>query len=239
MNYEPPSGWGSDSVSEFISRANQNTYATFVKHPRVFGKLRLINDIFLEVEQHWTKQDDHLSSFFFLRSHAAYLGALRFSLSCQVPEAFLVMRGCLESALYGAFVQGNPARQQIWFDRDKSASARKRMREQFKINKIFEHLETIDPKTCLVARDLYDSTIDYGGHPNRKAILGGIRRKEEGDIVHLGMEVITDDNVFSRLALKRNMQVGLCALMIHRNEHVQRYNLLGLTSRLSRLKRGL
>jgi hypothetical protein len=237
--HEPPTGWGSDPVSEFINLANQNTYATYVQNREAYDRLRLINDLFIELDELWAESDDVLSSFFFFRSHASYMGAIRFSLSCQVPEAFLVMRGCLENALYGVYVHGNIQRQHIWINRDKNATTRAEVRDEFKIGNIFRFFEKMDPKTCAVAHELYDDTIDYGAHPNRKAVLGSVRRREEREALHFDMDVITGDNVYSRLALKRNMQVGLCALMITRNALVQRCDLLGLTERIENLEKGL
>ncbi len=236
---EPPPGWGSDPVSEFINRANQNTYATYARNKGYYNRLRLINDIYLELLQHWANDEDILTSLFFLRTHASYLGAIRFSLSCQVPEAFLVMRGCLENALFGIYVYDNIPRQQVWIDRDKSASSRKKVQDEFRISNIFHFLERMDPKTCSIARELYDCTIDNGAHPNRKAVLAGVRLRKEGKAMHLDMQCITDDNVYSRLGLKRNMQVGLCSLMIFRNVYMQRYDLLGLTKKIDKLMQRL
>lgn len=239
ISHEPPPGWGSDPVSEFINRASQNTYATYVRNRKSYDRLKQINDIFLELNQHWISSDDILCSFFFRRSHASYLGAIRFSLSCQIPEAFLVMRGCLENALYGVYTHDNNEKQHIWISRDKDPSARKKVLNEFKMGNIFNFFEKVDSKTCAVAHELYDSTIDYGAHPNRKAVLGSIRQRKEGETVCYDMEYITNDNTFSRLGLKRNMQVGLCTLKIFRNIYAQRYDLLGLTDKINKLEQGL
>jgi len=149
------------------------------------------------------------------------------------------MRGCLENGLYGVYIYDNNERQHIWVNRDKDSPARKKVLNEFKMGNIFNFFEKVDSKTCAVARELYDSTIDYGAHPNRKAVLGSVRQRKEKETVHLDMDVITDDNNYSRLGLKRNMQVGLCALKIFRNIYAQRYDSLELTNKINKLEQGL
>ena len=49
-----------------------------------------------------------------LRAHAAYFAAVRLSISGQVAEAYMVIRKCIENALYGFYLSKNPDDCQIF-----------------------------------------------------------------------------------------------------------------------------
>lgn len=105
---QPPPGWGGDSLSEFIELTRRNTFATFVQARPVWERLTTIDSLFRRAIDAMNNSRAWFAGFFLLRSHASYLGAVRLSASTQFAETYMVLRGCLENALYGLFIHENP-----------------------------------------------------------------------------------------------------------------------------------
>ena len=74
----------------------------------------------------------------------------------------MVMRGGLESALYGYYIHRNPPSMTIWASRHDGEEERKRVRSTFTIAKMWSCLSAADPALAAVAELLYDKTIDLG-----------------------------------------------------------------------------
>jgi hypothetical protein len=166
-----PPGWGADPLSKFIQDTTDNTYATFQNLKQWYNRLKDIPATFDIAVQNMDRTPNWFASFFLIRSHAAYLAGVRLALSGQIPEAYMVSRGSLECALYGLYVARNPLIQETWLRRDEDELSRKRVREEFKAGNLFKLLELEDGRLRSIAGDLYERTIDYGGHPNQQALL--------------------------------------------------------------------
>src|SRR4029078_1125079 len=95
-----PIGWGDDKVTQFLEVAQQNSFATFVNLRVFFGHLIDVDSLFRQAIEHFGRHTDWLAGVFILRTHSAFLGAVRLGVSGQLPEAYMVLRSCLESALY-------------------------------------------------------------------------------------------------------------------------------------------
>ena len=102
-----PPKWGEDPLSEFIDMARHNTFATYANCPEQYSILKKIHDIYKLVIDNLHKTHDPFANFFILKAHSAYLGAVRFAISGQCAEAYMVLRGCLESAIYGLYLSQN------------------------------------------------------------------------------------------------------------------------------------
>lgn len=157
-----PPGWGHDNLSEFIEMARRNTFATFVQARPVWDRLNMIDSLFRRTIDAMNNSRAWFAGFFLLRSHASYLGGVRISVSGQLPEAYMVLRGCLESALYGLFIHENPGLRQVWLRRHESEEAKNRVKAEFRIGPMLDLLDARDVATGRPARELYERTINYG-----------------------------------------------------------------------------
>lgn len=235
-----PPGWGTDNLSVFIETARHNTLATFVQARSVWGLLNRIDGVFRRAIDGMHNARAWFAGFFLLRAHAAYLGAVRLSTSGQLPEAYMVLRGCLENALYGLFIHENPGLREVWLRRHDAAASKQRVKDEFRIGRMLNLLEARDPATGWPARDLYERTIGFGAHPNEMALLTVLRQAQGEGVVRFDLNYLSDGSTPALvLCLKTNAQVGVCGLKIFRLVVPERFDILGISDELVRLAVGL
>jgi hypothetical protein len=239
MTIKDPSNWGNDPLSDFIKGAYENTFATFVNMKPDFDKLRRIDASFRKAVDCLYNTPDWFIGFFLLRSHSSYLAAARLSMSGQVYESYMVLRGCLESALYGFFVAKNEDAKKIWMERHENEQALKLMKKSFQMRVIFSLLNNTDEKVYHAIQDLYDRTIDYGAHPNPNGALSNLRINENEQDIQFQMSYLTNDPLQIHLALRTTAQIGIGALMLYRFVYPERFAITGLYDELVQLSKDL
>ena len=234
-----PPGWGDDPLSKFIQGTTDNTYATFHNLKEWYNRLSDIHASFRDATQNMDRTQDWFASFFLFRAHSAYLAGIRLALSGQVPEAYMVLRGALECSLYGLYVARKPSVRETWLRRDEDDVTRRKVRQEFKVTNVFQVLELEDQKLRKIAGDLYDITIEYGGHPNQQAFLSVMKQQsDESKITFQSAYMIGNEDAL-HLCLKSCAQIGICALSIFRLVFRERFNILGISQNLDSMKKGL
>ena len=178
MTAEPPS-WGEDELSEFIEGARANALATFANLPNSFGRLRDIDALFSELFTDYRDPDNVFGAMLGLRCHSALRAAAQLAISGQSPEAFMVLRGALELALYAHHAASSDERALLWLNRHDSEETRKQCSQEFTPRLIFPVLRAKDPGVERIAHKLYERTIDFGAHPNAAGVLGTMEHKED------------------------------------------------------------
>ncbi len=236
MSTPIPPNWGNDPLSEFIETARHNTIATFANCPNEYNILKDIHELFRYTTDNLINTPEWFASFFLLKSHAAYLGGVRFALSGQCSETYVVLRNCLESALYGLYMSLHKESHETWLNRRVNEESLKRVKDEFKIVNLFAALKSADPKIYDAAKILYDRTIDYGAHPNELALTSLLKKTEDGDMVKFNLNYLSGDTPAFRLALKSTAQCGACSLLIFKNVYSERFRLLGIDRKLDKLK---
>ncbi len=239
MTIKDPPNWGNDPVSDFIKGAYENTFATFVNMKSDYERIRRIDAKFRKALDYLHNTPDWFIAFFLLRSHSSYLGAARLSMSAQVYETYMILRGCLESALYGFFIAKDPTAKKAWVDRHETEQTLRLMKNTFKIGSIFSLLKKTDDKVYEAIQELYDRTIDYGAHPNPNGVLSTLQVQENDEDVHFQLKYLTNDPVQLQLALKTTAQVGVGALMLFRYVYPERFAITGLYDELKQIAKDL
>lgn len=234
-----PPGWGDDPLSKFVQGTTENTYATFYNLKEWYNRLKDIHVAFSKAAENMDRTPDFLASFFLFRSHSAYLAGVRLALSGQVPEAYMVLRGSLECALYGLYVARKPSVGEVWLRRDEDEQAKKKVKQEFKVASLFQVLDSEDQKLRKIAGDLYERTIDYGGHPNQQAFLSVMKQQSLGSKTTFQSAYMIGNESALHLCLKSSAQIGTCALSIIRLVFRERFDILGISDELEALKKGL
>jgi len=234
-----PPNWADDSLSKFIQDTIDNTYATFHNLKPPYNRLKDIHITLQKIVDNIENTPDWFATFFVVRSHSAFLGAVRLALSGQVPEAYMVLRGCLENALYGFYVTRKPGCQETWLRRHDSEESKKQMRKEFKIRNLIDLLEKEDDRLGNIAKDLYERTIDYGGHPNERALLSVTTKHVDEDKTRFQSAYLIGKEPALELCLKSCSQIGACSLSIFQMIYKERFDILGLSDALILLKKGL
>lgn len=98
-----PIDWGRDYLTSFLDACMNNTYAIFQNQHEWYRRLSDIDQTYHKLNDNLDSNPELYGGLFALRCHSAYLGASRLVLSGQVPETFMLLRGCLEAALYGLY----------------------------------------------------------------------------------------------------------------------------------------
>ncbi len=226
-------------MSKFIQDATDNTYATFYNLKEWYNRLKGIHLAFNKAAENMYSTPDLLASFFLFRSHSAYLAGVRLALSGQVPETYMVLRGSLECALYGLYIARKPLVREVWLRRDEDDEARKKVKQKFRISIVFEVLKLEDEKLRNIAGELYDRTIDYGGHPNQQAFLSVTKyQSDKAKRAFQSAYMIGNEDAL-HLCLKSCAQIGICALSISRLIFIEKFDFLGISHELEGMKKGL
>jgi len=123
---------GQDKLSAFIDGARRNTFATFANLRGIYTLLEEINEAFFKFNENLLNPSDPFAAFFSLKAHSSYLGSVRLSTSGQLPEAYMVLRGCLENSLYGFYFHRKPESGKTWLRRHEDEESRRRVRDEFK-----------------------------------------------------------------------------------------------------------
>ena len=142
---KPPAGWGQDELTKFIELARRNQYATFQNLGGPYRRLRELDDLFLKALSNLDNPTEWVPAFFFYRSHSAFRAAVQLSMAGQIPETYMVLRGCLEFALYGVYFWRNPDSWPIWCERHESPAAKKKVRKEFKTRALFDAVPGLNP----------------------------------------------------------------------------------------------
>jgi tetratricopeptide (TPR) repeat protein len=228
-----PEGWGLDRITHFFEASRQNEVASFVNQKESFEQLVSINERFWSTRRNLTLHmlgviakkhhgkpfhkvkldpEDWLELYFFMRAHSSFLGAARLTLSAQIPESYMLLRGAIENAQYAFYVSGDEKLKQIWLNRHKDHAARQDVRAKFGPTKIGKALEAKDSKLAERVSRLYDQTIDRGAHPNVKTFLANaLQRNEKGEIT-LSVAYLNPSDVEE--TIKITIEVGKTVLDI-------------------------
>jgi hypothetical protein len=109
-----------------------------------------------------------LSRLLLQHAHACFLSAAHSAMGGQSPTTLMILRGCIESALYAIIVATDPSTAQVWYNRHKD---KKRCRDTFTPAAGLKILAASDSNLEKFLREAYDLSIDYGGHPNPLGVL--------------------------------------------------------------------
>jgi hypothetical protein len=235
--FETPPDWGNDEITKFIDAAQANSHAIFFRLKPVFQKLIDIDSSFrkflgsLDHTEHW------FPSLFGFRSHSNFLAAVRLSISGQVPETYLSLRSSLENALYGYRISKDQSLAETWRQRHNGKQQNTKIREAFKPGLLFRTLAAADADEAKTARLLYDRCIDYGAHPNKRALVQMLKTIRADGMIRFDTEYLGEDSLPLRLALKSTAQIGVCVLGIFRLIYTERFDLIGLTEVIDQLRK--
>ncbi len=234
-----PGGWGGDDVTAFIDNARLNSFATYTNLRPEYTKVAEIDVVFRKLVGYLLNTKDWFAAFFLLRAHSAFLAGSHLAMSGQAAETYASLRLCLENGLYGLYLSQHPGSRETWLRRHDSDQAKQRVRSEFTIRNLFDSLRGLETKEAAVAEQLYERCIDYGAHPNERALTVSLKQETGQDTVEFRVVYLTDDSVIFRACLKTAAQVGASVLGIFRLVFKERFELTGLTNELNRARQGL
>lgn len=121
-----PRAWGADTLSEFVDGAFANVLATFTTRRNTMSGWPRSTAALSRFASNLLNPNPLVQAFLLLRSHAAFRSACRLALSGQAAETFVVIRSCLEHALYALHIHKDPALAEVWLGRHDGNDERSR-----------------------------------------------------------------------------------------------------------------
>ncbi|MDP1590748.1 MAG: hypothetical protein Q8M07_23540, partial [Prosthecobacter sp.] len=171
---QPPPGWGVDELTKYIDIARHNQWATFANKPIVRQKLIAIDAQLVAVSKDWLNPQSEIAASLLLRCHSAFRAAAGHALAGEVADCFPSCRAMLEYAAYAVHVYRAPNLGMVWLKRHDDEAATEAQKNAFSHRKVFAAVKKANRHAGERFEDLYQKTIDFGGHPNQRAILGNL-----------------------------------------------------------------
>ena len=131
----PPPNWGTDEVSNFFEVAQRNAFGSFVQLRAPFAKLIAIDAFYRRLIDNLNHTREWFAAFFVLGAHSSFLAASRLAVSGHLPEAYMVLRGTLENALYGFYIAVRPELRETWLRRRDDAASMRAVKQEFQITR--------------------------------------------------------------------------------------------------------
>ena len=231
-----PDDWTGNTLTAHVDVAISNMVATTVNNTTEYPLLMELDSCYEAVIRGLTDPPGFLEGFFLMRSHVAFRAGCMLAMSGHNTETFPIVRNCLEYALYALHVNRNSGLAEVWLRRHENKSTEAKVRQVFKHSKIMKTLEEVDPHNFKVAGSLYQRTIDFGGHPNERAITSSMEVKKGEGSHHYMQDYLSGGTMVHRHALKSSAQIGLCALLVFENIFQERLENVGVGARLRALK---
>ena len=233
----PPPGWGNDKLTDFHTQAFTNSLASYVQMRRPAVDMLIdIDTLFHQAAENLRNPPDFLGAMLLLRSHSAYRAATRLAMSGEAPETFPLLRTCLEYALYAVHINRNPGHGEVWLRRHDDEAARTRAKRAFRHVAVMETLERVDATLAGQIKSLYERSIDFGAHPNERAMTGSMTTEEVSDGRVFSAVYLHGDRLVLAHLLKTTAQVGVGALLMLSIVFRDRFALLAIDIRLEALK---
>ncbi len=242
MSEQIPPPWGDDPLSKFFSEAEHNDRVTSLRFIKIYALLRRVHATFLRVGEAIEKDNrDELlvSRFLIIRTHSAFLAAIRLAMSGQIPETYPVLRLAIEQAWYALHIANHPERATIWLCRNDNEVSREKCKDEFKIGNVRSTHESLDPSTAAKMQALYGEVIDLGAHPNQLSVMSAMSRREIEKEIYLGVGILQPEPAPMILALKRAVEVAVGALKIFYLIFPERFKLMGIDAETEALVKEL
>jgi hypothetical protein len=235
----PPPGWGQDELSKFLQETHQQQYATFHNKPEATGRLIAIDELFVRVSAGWLNPKSGIAAMLLLRCHAALRAASGEAMAGQVVESYRQCRGMMENAAYAVHIHRNPDFAKVWLDRHADDSGMKASKNAFQHKQVVQSVKAANVHAAARFEELYQRTIDYGGHPNERSVTGSMRMVKDTDRVEMLAVMLHGDDTALSASLKSVAQCAMVSLEMLQVIFNPRFELLGVNAAMLELRRGL
>jgi hypothetical protein len=239
-----PPPWQDDPLSRYFAEAEHNTRASSINWPDVYQVQQRAHRMLLRVGEafeHDTGNPHHLGvpRMLLIRSHSAILTTMRLAMSGQGFEAQTVLRVAIEHAWYALHVTRDPAppgRARVWWDRGESPQATQACKNEFTVANVRQTHEGLDAQTAAAMHQLYEGTINLGGHPNQAGVVLGLGLEDRGEAtvtVRVGFLHPVPAVMLSTIKASVDVAIGLAKVVSL--IYPERFRIAGLDEEVNRL----
>jgi hypothetical protein len=225
------------SLSHFVESLHRNQQVNRHRFPERYGIIEGVDSCFVAAGKHLGDSKPIFTGPMFLRSHYAYKAAAGMTLAGQFPESFVMMRSCLEYAGYAFLMFADPRLEEVFLNRHANDASKKAQRGKFQIYTITKTIACFDQKLSKIFKDMYDRSIDFGGHPNPHGMIGSmdIDKDDEEQLTGMSTFALAPNPRVIEFSMHKVAQVGLTALCIFRHIFGKKFELLGISAKMDAL----
>jgi len=157
----------------------------------------------------------------------------------QVADAFVQCRSILENAAYAVHIYRNSDLGRVWLKRHIDSDSLAAQRKAFSFGRVLESVANANVHAGQRLDELYQRTIDFGGHPNERSVTENMTiTKEKDRRIMLSISQHKDGPQLD-LALKSVAQCGMVSLEMLQVVFGARFELLGVNAEMLKLRSGL
>jgi hypothetical protein len=179
-------GPGGDDLYSVMEDMTANWRRSYEREREIFQLYGEIHALYGTAEAiSCSRKKERLLPRFLVRSHACFCGAFCLATGGLVPECFMLVRGCIENALYAHLISRCPELGDIWLHRHDGDAQRKHCKAEFTIGKAMGALGTAQPDLAVAVKGLYEQSIDLGAHPNPRGHMGTSSEDDWGSYTYL------------------------------------------------------
>lgn len=237
-----PPGWGKPKLTSFFEDAWANAIASFANKSECHRLCR-IDDLIFEIAQDWRGKaptvETIVALLMFFRAHSAFRSSAMLGMSGATVEAMAVLRLALEFTGYSALVAQTPEFAKLWWNRDNDPDSKKKFVRAFTHGAIRSALERYNKSLSEAYEALYERTIQFGGHPNEKAVSANIRIQEGLRETKIDQVYLQGDGLALDQWIRTANQTGICILRTFVHIHPKRFEELDVERKIVPLASGL
>jgi hypothetical protein len=224
------------SLEAFFDMVHANQKANRINFPQWYGLIEKVDDCLVRAGKNLVNPKPVMTAVLLLRSQYAFKTAAGMALAGQVVDVFPMLRSTLEYAGYCLTIRATPSLENVFMSRHTGASEMKAQKDAFKISAVRAVIARHDAKLASLFDDLYQRSIDFGGHPNPHGAFSAMILDERGDQTGMTTLAISNDPTNIAHALKSTAQVGLTALHILQHVFKAKFELLGIRQDMDALR---
>ncbi|MFC5480566.1 hypothetical protein [Massilia suwonensis] len=167
------------SLIDFLDIAQRNEKQVLIRHSELFELLERLNRSFEKIfaVQYLGPQ---VPGFLVMTAYGYFMSAVRLAVSGQMPPVFPLLRAGIEGVLFALLMVAEPKKIDVWLKRGDSKSSKQKCRDAFTGKIGLSELSKRDPELSKTLGAYYDSSIDFGAHPNVSAMLPHFGVEDKG-----------------------------------------------------------
>lgn len=196
-----------DTISNYLNATLENHVYHAKNEPDLMWMIHEMDSFFhQEVFAH--EYDANAATMLLaMNSYIMLSNAVFQALSGHQVAVLPVARTALESACYAYLTSSDNKMSELWFNRDKSKTAKDNCRKAFTIGATVAKLKCISPDMSDYLKKLYELSIEYGAHPNIKAISHHLH---DGGLVDDKFRVFLHTGVYGENSYQVNGTLLFC-----------------------------
>ena len=236
---EVPVAWTKDDLSEYWDDASSNMVTNFLHGTDELKLLHRVDASLWKVAGHLNESKKLIVALLFLRGHAAFRAASLLAMAGAAADTYPLTRSVLEIGGYALRIHDDPNLATVWLERHKNATAKQKNKSAFKMVRVKESIGKADKGLLKVFNELYDTSIDYGGHPNEKSVTSNLFLTETPTTKKFNTAYLHGHSVAVLLAIKSTARAGLFALHAFQHTMPEKFQILGVREEIIELRKFL